>query len=50
MKINFHFKINKNMSEFDKLPKDVLIETVLNFEVNDVYQFCATYPQYQNNM
>ena len=36
------------MSSFDKLPKDVLIETVIRFNVDDVYEFCNTYPQYRD--
>jgi hypothetical protein len=36
------------MSEFDRLPKDVLIETVSKFSLNDIYTFCDTYPQYRN--
>ncbi len=36
------------MSRFDELPKDVLIETVVKFNLDDVYQFCHAYPQHKN--
>jgi len=35
---------------FDRLPKDVLIETVVKFDIDDVYQFCSTYPQHRDTI
>ena len=35
---------------FDRLPKDVLIETVVKFDIDDVHQFCNTYPQHRDTI
>ena len=35
---------------FDRLPKDVLIETVVKFDIADIYQFCNTYPHHRDTI